>query len=227
MSAETKLLARKKIEASIEEGLLRAYAGLYKIWEQKLYAIDFKSFEDYLNVVWGYSKGQGYRLIGYVEFISASNVPNLERHLREGAYRYLHRLATADQKQQAVKILQSHIATGTRITHHTTQQIARQIAPEPSNPGNDAPADPERQKLGALVEDVTDTIEKALNEAYEIRHLEQLPTHVVINSFLRMITASERLLVECFGAPAEEARVLAKAYVAEKIKTEPAKAKAE
>jgi hypothetical protein len=75
MSKETKLLARKKIETLIEKGLLQAYTGLFEIWQQKLYAIDFKSFEEYLDEVWGYSKGQGYRLIGYVQFISEANIP--------------------------------------------------------------------------------------------------------------------------------------------------------
>lgn len=227
MSTETKLLARKKIEASIEKGLLQAYAGLFEIWEQKLYSIDFKSFEEYLDEVWGYSKGQGYRLIGYVQFISESNIPHLERHLREGAYRYLHRLETAEQKEQAVKILKSHIATGTRLTHHTTKQIARQVAPEQSQPEKDNFADPEYEKLRDLLVESTDKIERALHDGYEFNHSKQHPPSVVFASFLRVIDEAEKMLADAFGASVGEARKLAKAFVAEKLKTERAKAKAE
>jgi hypothetical protein len=149
------------------------------------------------------------------------------RHLREGAYRYLHRLETADQKEQAVKILQSHIATGTRITHHTTQQIARQIAPEQNQVERDNFTDPEYEKLRDLLVESTDKIERALHDGYEFYHSKEHPSHVVFASFLRVIDEAEKMLADAFGTPADEARKMAKAFVTEKLKTQGVKAKAE
>ena len=73
------------IEGTIETGRAAIAQALKAIRDERLYRVNYASFETYVNERWGYSRSHSYRLINFAECIEmspAGDTPKTERQFR-------------------------------------------------------------------------------------------------------------------------------------------------
>jgi hypothetical protein len=73
------------IEGTIETGRAAIAQALKAIRDERLYRVNYASFETYVNERWGYSRSHAYRLINFAECIEmspAGDTPKTEREFR-------------------------------------------------------------------------------------------------------------------------------------------------